>query len=121
MVACFAIRPKTSAAEGGRFQKYEFVTIRWAGRENTHLIRSNGKVEFSKTILNNVSRPDRADERSFYMTIAHERRRQRGLRIRRRDHRRNCHEASNSALNTPDDQRMAYSSTVNLSGRLGGL
>ena len=70
VVACFAIRSKTTAAEAGAFQKYEFVTIRWAGRENTHLIRSNGKVEFLRSILTSATRPDRTDEHAFYMTLA---------------------------------------------------
>jgi len=65
-----AILVKSHAAEGGAFQKYEYVTIRWGGRDNTHLIRSNGKVEMLGTILNRVSRPDRTDERAFYMSIA---------------------------------------------------
>ena len=68
--AFFATRSKTVAAEAGAFQKYDFVTIRWAGRENTHLIRSNGKVEFLRSILESVAGPDRTDERAFYMTIA---------------------------------------------------
>jgi hypothetical protein len=62
---------KLSAADNApTLHRYEFVTIRWAGRENTHLIRSNGKVEILGQILNQTSRPDRTDERTFYMNIA---------------------------------------------------
>lgn len=61
---------RSRAAEGGTFQKYEYVTIRWGGKDNTHLIRSNGKVEMLGSILNRVTRPDRTDDRSFYMNIA---------------------------------------------------
>jgi hypothetical protein len=61
---------KCRAAEGASFQKYEYVTIRWGGRDNTHLIRSNGKVEMLGPILNRVTRPDRTDDRAFYMNIA---------------------------------------------------
>ena len=57
-------------AENPNFQTYEFVTILWAGRENTHLVRANGKVEMLGPILNKISRPDRADDRAFYMNIA---------------------------------------------------
>ncbi|MGN6553009.1 MAG: hypothetical protein ACTHLW_04745 [Verrucomicrobiota bacterium] len=69
-LACAFCLFKTRAAEAGSFQKYEYVTIRWAGRDNTHLIRSNGKVEMLGMILNKVPRPDRTDERAFYMNIA---------------------------------------------------
>jgi hypothetical protein len=69
-VVGLALHSRTVAAEPGGFQKYEFVTIRWGGRENTHLIRSNGKVEFLRSLLNSATRPDRTDERSFYMNIA---------------------------------------------------
>jgi hypothetical protein len=48
---------------------YEYVTIRWAGRDNTHVIRPNGEVEFVGSQLKNFKKPDRADERSFCMNI----------------------------------------------------
>src|SRR5438034_1427456 len=68
--ACAMTLLKSRAAEGGTFQKYEYVTIRWAGRDNTHLIRSNGKVEILGSLLNRVTRPDRTDDRAFYLNIA---------------------------------------------------
>lgn len=48
---------------------FEYTTIRWGGRENTHVIRPNGEVEFVGNQLKNVKRPDRADDRSFYMNV----------------------------------------------------
>src|SRR4051794_30021497 len=51
-------------------RKCEYVTIRWGGKENTHLIRPGGKVEFIGPELRKAIRPDRADERSFYMNTA---------------------------------------------------
>lgn len=48
---------------------YEYVTIRWAGRDNTHVIRPNGEVEFVGAQLKNFKKPDRADDRSFYMNV----------------------------------------------------
>src|SRR5882724_8554651 len=48
---------------------YEYITIRWAGRDNTHVIRPNGEVEFVGNQLKNFKKPDRADERSFCMNI----------------------------------------------------
>jgi len=67
-IGAFLRSPK--AAEANSLQIYEYVTIRWAGRENTHLIRSSGKVEFLGPILTKVSRPDRVDDRAFFMTLA---------------------------------------------------
>ena len=49
---------------------WEYVTIRWAGKENTHLIRPGGQVEFIGTELRKLPRPERCDERSFYMNAA---------------------------------------------------
>jgi hypothetical protein len=65
-----ALLTRPVSAQSGSFQSYEYVTIRWGGRENTHLIRSNGSVEFLKPLLAKASRPDHADDRSFYMNIA---------------------------------------------------
>src|SRR5437867_2980748 len=60
----------TSAQDRPPSGTYEFVTIRWAGKDNTHLIRPGGKVEFIGTQLRVLARPDRTDERSFYMNTA---------------------------------------------------
>ena len=49
---------------------YEYATIRWAGKDNTHLIRPGGKVEFIGRELYKFPKPDRADDRSFYMNAA---------------------------------------------------
>ena len=48
----------------------EYVTIRWAGKENTHLIRPGGQVEFIGGELRKLPKPERCDERSFYMNAA---------------------------------------------------
>jgi hypothetical protein len=50
--------------------KYEYVTIRWGGRENTHIVRPGGQVEFIGSELRKAQRPKDADERSFYMNLA---------------------------------------------------
>jgi len=57
------------AADSPSLGHYEYTTIRWAGRENTHVIRPNGQVEFVGSQLKNFNRPDRVDDRSFYMNI----------------------------------------------------
>jgi hypothetical protein len=48
----------------------EYVTIHWAGKENTHIIRPGGDVEFIGGQLRQIRRPERADERAFYMNVA---------------------------------------------------
>jgi hypothetical protein len=57
-------------ADGTGFQTYEFATIRWGGRDNTHLIRPSGRVEMLAPLLNKIQRPDHTDDRAFYMSIA---------------------------------------------------
>ena len=58
------------AAETKPSSGYEYVTIRWAGRDNTHVIRPGGQVEFIGNELRKMPRPDRIDERAFYMNLA---------------------------------------------------
>ncbi len=48
----------------------EYATIRWAGRENTHVVRPGGQVEFIGPELRKLSRPDRCDDRAFYLNAA---------------------------------------------------
>jgi hypothetical protein len=62
----FSVVAQTPGSPSGS----EYATVRWAGRENTHIIRPGGKVEFIGPELRKFSRPDRCDERSFYMNIA---------------------------------------------------
>ena len=48
---------------------YDYATIRWGGRDNTHVIRPGGQVEFLGNQLKNFKRPERTDDRSFYMNV----------------------------------------------------
>ncbi len=48
----------------------EYATLRWGGRENTHLIRPDGTVEILGPKFAGIKRPEKADERSFYMSLA---------------------------------------------------
>lgn len=52
------------------FQSFEYATIRWAGKENTHFVRPNGQVEMLGPLLTKAKRPDRVDERAYLMNIA---------------------------------------------------
>jgi hypothetical protein len=49
--------------------KYEYVTIRWGGKENTHIIRPGGEVEFIGYELKKAHKPERADDRAYYMNV----------------------------------------------------
>jgi hypothetical protein len=57
------------AADTAPLARWEYVTIRWAGKENTHIVRPGGQVEFVGAELRKAAKPDRADERSFYMNL----------------------------------------------------
>ncbi|MGP8201951.1 MAG: hypothetical protein ACLQU4_20870 [Limisphaerales bacterium] len=48
---------------------FEYATIRWDGRDNTCVILPNGNVDFVGAKLKAVKRPDRVDERAFYMNV----------------------------------------------------
>jgi|SRR5213080_4912311 len=61
---------KSKAAEETAFQISEFATIRWGGRDNTQLIRPNGKVEKLRALLEKYPRPDGIDDRAYYLTVA---------------------------------------------------
>jgi hypothetical protein len=61
---------KLPGAEAGGTTRYEYATLRWAGRDNTHVIRPNRDVEILGKQLRKINKPERTDERSFYMNIA---------------------------------------------------
>ena len=61
---------RTSAQDHSPTGYCEYATVRWAGRENTHLIRPGGKVEFIGVELRKLVKPDRADERAFFLNAA---------------------------------------------------
>jgi hypothetical protein len=54
----------------GSDARYEYATIRWAGRENTHIVRRGGEVEFIGHELRKAQKPDRTDDRAYYMNLA---------------------------------------------------
>lgn len=57
-----------SAFESIRRPAY-LATIRWDGRENTHIIRPGGEVEFVSLEFRKAKKPGRANERAFYMNL----------------------------------------------------
>lgn len=64
------LAPRLLVQAQGTHVATEYLTIRWAGRENTHVIRPGGKVEFIGSEIRKLPRPDRCDERSFFMNAA---------------------------------------------------
>jgi hypothetical protein len=69
LIATLGLGRLVSAAPdaGSRF---EYATIRWDGRDNTHVVRPDGKVEFLSGQLKAVGKPGHADERVFYLNVA---------------------------------------------------
>lgn len=72
LLSCGAIYLTTSRAadEATTFQSVEFATIRWDGRENSCLIRPNGKVEKLRSLFERMPRPQGVDDRTYYLSIA---------------------------------------------------
>ncbi len=58
------------AAETAAPSRCEYATIRWGGKENTHIILPGGQVEFVGAELRKAPRVDRADDRAFFMNLA---------------------------------------------------
>jgi hypothetical protein len=58
------------AADTANVAKYEYVTIRWGGRDNTQIVRPGGQVEFIGSELKKAPKPKDADDRAFYMNLA---------------------------------------------------
>ena len=50
--------------------RFEYATIHWDGRDNTHVIFPNGVVKCLGPQLTVISKPSRTDERAFYMNLA---------------------------------------------------
>jgi hypothetical protein len=47
---------------------FEFATIRWDG-DNTYVILPSGKIDFVGSQLKAIKKPDRVDERAFYLNV----------------------------------------------------
>lgn len=70
LAGCAVLAAIYAADDSPSLAREEYVTIRWAGKENTHIIRPGGQVEFVGHELRKFPKPDRTDERSFYMNAA---------------------------------------------------
>jgi hypothetical protein len=69
VILFLCLAPGGKAADPVYHQTSEYATIRWSGRDNTHVIRPGGQVEFVGPQLAKVKKPDRVDDPSFYMNI----------------------------------------------------
>jgi hypothetical protein len=50
--------------------RVEYIDIRWDGTDRMCIVFPDGRVEFVGKELEKVSRPDDANKRAFYMTLA---------------------------------------------------
>jgi gamma-glutamylcysteine synthetase len=66
---CLCLASGGKAADSVHQQTSEYATIRWSGRDNTHVIRPSGQVEFVGAQLAKIKKPDRVDDRAFYMNV----------------------------------------------------
>ena len=67
-IAVVLLRPDLRAQTSG--PSAEYVTISWAGRVHTHLVYPGGRGEFIGSELSKLTRPERCDERAFYLNAA---------------------------------------------------
>lgn len=69
LISSALLVPSILAEDVRKIQSHEYATIRWGGLDNTHIIRPGGRVEFVGAELRKVVRPNRTDDRSFYMNL----------------------------------------------------
>jgi hypothetical protein len=50
--------------------KVEYVTLRWDGRDNTHVIRPGGMIECLGPKFRAIKKPEHTDDRAFFMNLA---------------------------------------------------
>jgi hypothetical protein len=70
LLVCLLCFSESAIAGSETNSVYEYATLRWAGREETHVIYPGGKVELLGSKFKGVKKPDRADERSYFMNLA---------------------------------------------------
>ncbi|HEX3800767.1 MAG TPA: hypothetical protein VH413_18885 [Verrucomicrobiae bacterium] len=68
-IICLGFIQEDDAADVAPRQNSEYATIRWSGRDNSYIIRPSGQVEFIGPQLAKLKKPDRVDDRSFYMNV----------------------------------------------------
>lgn len=64
---CGVAALRSTAQERVSAAAVEYATIRWDGRDNTHVIRPGAQVEFFGPELKKLAKPERTDSRSYYI------------------------------------------------------
>lgn len=59
-----------TAAAQDMTSRVEYIDIRWDGTDRMCIVFPDGRVEFVGKELEKVPRPDDANKRAFYMTLA---------------------------------------------------
>lgn len=60
----------SAATQSQTLQAYEYATIRWSGKEFTHLIRPSGQIEMIGALFPQGRRQEHVDERALCLSIA---------------------------------------------------
>lgn len=67
---CIGGLSSLGAAAQDLTSRIEYIDIRWDGTDRMCIVFPDGRVEFIGKELEKVSRPDDANKRAFYMTLA---------------------------------------------------
>lgn len=62
-----AVALRSTAQDRVSAASVEYATIRWDGRDNTHVIRPGAQVEFFGPELKKLAKPERTDSRAYYI------------------------------------------------------
>jgi len=65
-----AQRPSAPPPPRAEPMKAEYIDLRWDGVDRMCVVYPDGHVDFVGKDLKSIQRPDDADKRAFYMTIA---------------------------------------------------
>jgi hypothetical protein len=68
-IGIYGLAPLGAAAQD-MASRVEYIDIRWDGTDRMCIVFPDGRVEFVGKELEKVPRPDDANKRAFYMTLA---------------------------------------------------
>lgn len=61
---------RPALAQDTQSGRFEYIDIRWDGTDRMCIVYADGRVDFIGKELEKVARPDDANKRAFYMTLA---------------------------------------------------
>jgi hypothetical protein len=67
---CISCLSSLGVAAQDMTSRVEYIDIRWDGTDRMCIVFPDGRVEFVGKELEKVPRPDDANKRAFYMTLA---------------------------------------------------